>query len=180
MGIPLSALAASKPIVALVAVVFAFGVVGALMFIGWRQHPMLDIPPRRAAGVLPDELRSLPESDRRRIGVLAHSGAFIEDPAERPLVEAYCRWHVAATEALSFRRMSVWGRMYWIVTTCIYVAIMARVIAIGPALLPLIFVPLLAFRLLVLIGRLPRLLSRKYLATVRMNGWVDSPNGEGR
>jgi hypothetical protein len=107
-GIPLSALAVSNPIVALIAVVFAFGVVGTLMFIGWRQRLVLEIPPKGAAGVLPDELRRLSKADRRRIGVLARSGAFIEDPAERPLVEAYCRWHIGATEALSFRRMSVW------------------------------------------------------------------------
>jgi hypothetical protein len=166
-GAPLSA-ALSKPIAALIAAVFAFGVVGALMVIGWRQRPMLEIPPKRFPGDLPESLLHLSEFDRRRIGVLARSGAPIQDPTQRALLESYCRWRIADSEALSFRRMSAWGKVVWTAVTAMHVGAVAVVVAKGPALLALIFVPVIGFRLLVLTGQRPRLMARRYRRTAQI------------
>jgi hypothetical protein len=169
----LSAVALSNAAAAAVAAIFALGVLGTLMFIGWRQRLMLEIPPKRFAGDLPEPLLHLSESNRLRIGVLARSGASIQDPTQRALVESYCRWGIAASEAFSLRRMSPWGKVFWSATTAMYTGTVALVVvAGGPVLLALLFVPLLGFRLLVLTGQLPRLMARRYRRTAQVNGWL--------
>jgi len=150
----------------------AISLVVGLMIVGWRQRPMLELPPRRSIARPPEEISRLPKSERAEIARLARLGLPIDDGAVAPIVAAYCRWRIEAFDRTSWRNGPLWQQLFWVIRILMYPALAILFVAQGIPWLILMILPGLALRVGFVTGVIPKLWARPYLRTAEANGWI--------